>query len=453
MRMQHKSQQTQCKWVFILLVSASAAVPFVARAQVSLTTVVDLALRNSPRIKSAQADVIKSRAALSEAKDIYIPSVTIGAGLGQSYGYSPNPPTLFTTNGQSLVYSASQRNYIRSARSGLNASEQALEDSRQVVAEDVALTYLAVEHDQQREKILGEEVRYAATLVGIVQERLDAGRDNRMDLTTAKLSSAQIRLALLRTQDEEANDRGHLARLTGLPSKSLRVDSGLPHLPASAAEFVLSQPRANPAVAAAFLNAQAKQLLAEGDARYLYRPQVSLVAQYSRYATFTNSFKQIQTINSSTIGANEGVIGVQISLPLLDKTRQAKNKESAADASRSLHEAEGAQASALDGQDKLTHTIEELEARADVASLEQQLAQQQLEVIQLQLVSPIAGAVPMTPKDEQNSRVAEREKYLGVVDTNFQLHQAEVSLLRQTGQLLAWLSSAATASATPRVTP
>ena len=53
----------------------------------------------------------------------------------------------------------------------------------------------------------------------------------------------------------------------------------------------------------------------------------------------------------------------------------------------------------------------------------------------------------MTPKDEQNARISEREKYLGVVDAGYQLGQAEIHLLRQTGELLPWLKSAASATA------
>jgi hypothetical protein len=58
-------------------------------------------------------------------------------------------------------------------------------------------------------------------------------------------------------------------------------------------------------------------------------------------------------------------------------------------------------------------------------------------------------APQITPKDEQNARIAEREKYLGVVDANFQLHQAEIQMLRQLGQLLAWLRPAGSVQAAP----
>jgi len=50
----------------------------------------------------------------------------------------------------------------------------------------------------------------------------------------------------------------------------------------------------------------------------------------------------------------------------------------------------------------------------------------------------------MTPKDEQKARIAERDKYLAVIDASFQLHQAEIQLLRQTGDLETWLKPATT---------
>src|SRR5690348_6995329 len=71
----------------VLAFSASAA------AQMSLTSAVDIAVRSHPRVRSAEADVERARAALKETHDVFIPSVTAGAGLGQAYGYSTNPPT------------------------------------------------------------------------------------------------------------------------------------------------------------------------------------------------------------------------------------------------------------------------------------------------------------------------------------------------------------------------
>ena len=408
-------------------------------AQVSLTSAIDLAIRNSPRVKSSQADVAKARAILGESKDVYIPTLTAGAALGQAYGYSPYPPTLFTLNSSSLVYSASQFSYIHSADAGVDAALKALADMRENVAEEAALAFIAVDHDQQREEVLRQQASHSARLLQIVQDRFDAGQDSRVDLTNAKLADAKLRLALLHATDDTATDRERLARLIGLPPNSLRAEGGFPAAPVLEAQGQNSGPYANSAVASAFANARAKKLQAHGDANFLYRPQVSFVAQYNRYATFTNAFKNLQTTYAGGLAPNDEAFGVQISVPILDRLRRSKAIESMADANKAQHDAEFAQISVLDAQSRLSHSIETLKAQAEVAALDQDLAQQQLEIVQLQLQSANAAAQPMTPKDEQNSRIAEREKYLAVIDNAFQLHQAEVSLLRQTGRLEQWV--------------
>ena len=411
-------------------------------AQISLTTAVDLAVRNNPRVKVAEADVDKARAGLSQAKDAYIPAVNVGAGLGNSYGYSTNPPTLFTVTGQSLVYNAGQIDYIRGARASLIAAQLSVKEAQNAAAEDAALTFIALDHDQEREAVLREQTGFANKLVNIVEERISEGHDTQMNLTAAKLSAAQVRLSRLRAEDATLDDRDHLARLMGLPATALKVEGGLPILPSLDLMKVSDAAPMTPSVAAAFASAHAKQELAFGDNRYLYRPQLSLFFQYSRYATFANSFNQLEKVYG-TVGANAEAYGVQITIPIFDKSHQAKARESAADAAHAYHEAENAQFLSLDGRSKLNHSLLELQARAEVASLEQQYSQFQLDALLVQLNAPSGNGPQMTPKDEQNFRIAEREKYLAVVDTTFQLRQAQINLLRQTGQLGDWLKAAA----------
>ncbi len=56
----------------------------------------------------------------------------------------------------------------------------------------------------------------------------------------------------------------------------------------------------------------------------------------------------------------------------------------------------------------------------------------------------------MSPKDEQTDRIAERDKYLAVLDANFQLRQTEIQLLRQSGELESWFKSAISATPSPQ---
>ena len=427
-----------------------------ADAQLSLSTAVDLALRGNPRIQGAEADVAKARAQLSETHDAYVPSINAGAAVGQSYGYSPYPPTLFTVTGGSLVYNSSQFSYIRSARAGLDAAQLALDDMREAVAEDTALAFVTLDYDQQRAQVVGQQSSYATTLVSIVENRVGAGQDTAIELTQAKLTAAQLRLASMRAADNTAVDLEHLAQLIGLPPAALSVDSNFPASPIPLDTPVDTTVRgyANAAVAAAFGNAKAKQEQARGDARFRFSPQVNLFAQYNYYATFSDSFAQLQKIyqantGQTTLSSSEGAFGVQINLPIMDRTRAAKARESAADAARALHDAQNAQITALDGQSRLRHSVAELQSQVEVAGLEKQLAEQKLDVLQQQLKSGNPDGPQMTPSDEQNARISEREKYLGVVDASYQLRQAEIHLLRQTSGLIPWLKSAASAAALP----
>jgi len=435
-----------------LALALLASSSFSANAQISLNTAVDLALRSNPRVRSAEDGVSKARAQLSEVYDAYVPTITAGGGIGQAYGYSPSPPTLATVSGGSLVFSASQSDYIRSARSGLKAALFALDDVHEAVAEDTALAFIALDHDQQREQAIIQQTTFANSLVTIVQQRLDAGQDTEIDLTEAKLTSAQLRLAGMKSHDDIEYDREHLARLIDLPPASLAIDSTFPTTALPAESPQDADGYANSAVASAFASAQARQRQAFGLARFRLWPEINLVAQYNRYATFTDSFSQLQKIYTITtsngasqtlLTANEGAFGIEISLPILDKGRSSKAREAAAEAAKAFHDAQSTQIDALDGASRIRHNLAELQAQSDVATLQQQLAQQQLDVVEQQLNSGNGNpnAPQMSPKDQQKARISERDKYLAVLDANYQLRQAEIQLLRQTGDLESWLKS------------
>src|SRR5215469_11558395 len=238
-----------------------------AHAQISFTTAIDLSLKNSPKFKMAQAEVDKARAALDQTKDIYIPTLVVGSGLGYSYGFPLGQPSVFNFTSQSLLVSFSQPDYIRAARASLVAANLALKDARQAVAEDAAVTYLALNRDEQRQAALTDESGYAAKLTSIVQDRLDAGQDTPIDLTTTRLTMAQIKLARLRAEGDTAADQEHLARLTGLPVSGLTVIPSSVPAPTTLSDGTLTEPPLRPAVEATYDIAKAKQQISFGDSR------------------------------------------------------------------------------------------------------------------------------------------------------------------------------------------
>src|ERR1700723_2462348 len=219
--------------------SAFASVAAPACAQISFTTAIGLALKSNPKVLTAQADVDKALAVVQQLRDAYIPSVVGGSGLGPpSYGFPLGQPSIYSITAQSLVFSYSQRDYLRAARAAFDAANFTLKAIREGVAEDTAVTYLALERDMQRQAALQQQQAFADRLVSIVQERLDAGQDTPIDLTASRLTAAQIHLARLRAEDETIADQAHLARLIGLPAQGLGVTSdSVPAFPNASPEL------------------------------------------------------------------------------------------------------------------------------------------------------------------------------------------------------------------------
>jgi outer membrane protein TolC len=418
---------------------ASAIAP--AYAQISFSAAVGLALKSNPKVLTAQADVDKALAALQQLRDAYVPNIVGGSGVGPpSYGYPLGLPSIFNITSQSLVFSYSQRDYLRAAQASLDATRLNLKDIREGVAEDTAVTYLALDRDIQRQAALQEQQVFSDRLVSIVQERLDAGQDTPIDLTTCRLTAAQIRLARLRAEDETAADQAHLARLIGLPAQALgTTSSSVPPFPATSSNLTDTAPLTSPAVESAYALARSKRETAFGEARYLWRPQIYFQGQYSRFAKYTNIqnyYLQFQQ--------NNAAVGVQITVPLYDVAHRAREREAAADAAHAQHEADSIRDQFFDSRIRARHTAAELSARTEIAKLDQQLARQQLDImlVQLKAGSGNLSGPQMTPKDEQTARIAEREKFVAMLNASFEAQQAAIGLLRNTGELEAWISAA-----------
>ena len=195
-------------------------VPVGAAAQISLLTTVDQALRNSTAVRIAAADVQRAAAGLSETRDVYIPNFVLGSSVGYTYGFPIGQPTIVNVSTQSLIFTFSQKDYVRSARAALKAAELSLADARQQVVFDAALDYVQLDTDRRRIEVLDEQNGDASRLTAIEQQRLDAGVGTREDVLRAKLLSAQIRLKRLHIQDDIDVVRERLAHLTGLPADS-----------------------------------------------------------------------------------------------------------------------------------------------------------------------------------------------------------------------------------------
>ncbi len=419
--------------------------PAAATAQVSLLTTVDQAVRNSTAVRIAAADVQRAAAGVSEARDVYVPNFVLGSSVGYTYGFPIGQPTIVNVSSQSLLFTFSQKDYVRSARSALKAAQLTLADARQQVVFDAALDYVQLDTDRRRIEILDDQNGDASRLTTIEQQRLDAGVGSREDVLRAKLLSAQIRLKRIHIQDDIDVVRERLAHLTGLPANSLQTEPRSippsPDLERDNSSTVVANLTAmnTESVRAAYANAQSHQYQAFGDARQIYRPQIGFGGTYSRFSEINNYQEYYLRFQHNNFEA-----GLQITLPLFDASRRAKERESLAEAVRANAQADQARDQSSENIVLLQKSLNELAAQKEVAQLQSELAQSQLDAVLTQINSPstASGATPLTPREEQQARIEERRRAEDALDAGFELMKAELGLLRATGQIEKWCEAA-----------
>jgi len=432
------------------LLLASACVGL--RAQISLGTVVDMALKASPKVRIAQADLNRASAAYRQTRSAFIPTLYAGSGLGYTYGFPVGQPTLFNFTSQSLVFDASQFSYLRANHAAIQSATLALQQARQLAEEDAAISYIRLDAALSRQAAMHDAAVAADRLTAIEQQRVDAGLDAPMELTRAKLTAAQVRLKQVHLDSEVAGERAHLAQITGLDAANIAtIPVSIP--PAPGASVYLDNKAVPLAVQAAFANATAKQQQAVGDHRQTWLPQLMFAAQYARFASFNNY--QDYYGNQGSVGGekpfqfNNAALGMQFSWPIFDRTRKARADMSAADAAHALGEANLARDTAAEATIKLNSGLQELALRQQVAELERDLAQQQLDAVTVQasLGPANTSTPPPTPRDEQNARIAAAQQRLVLAEATLDLRQAQLDLLVATGNIESWIRSVAAPAA------
>lgn len=431
------------RWRFILAGAALVCLAPAAHAQVSLKTVVDMAQRNSSSVRMAEANVSKAKAALSESRDVIVPTINLGTGIPvfPEVGFTGTPPSLWTATVQSLVFGIPQKRYIDAARLGLKSATASLHNAREQVALKASTAYIQLDTVDQELKAAQKEEEDAGKLVQIEQERTQAGVDPLSDLLQAKLTAAQIRLSRLHLQTRAATLSKQLATLTGMPSGSISPNhASIPQIPKINGNL---NAQASPAVGSAELLARSKQETARGDKEVSYLPQLRFEAQYNRNTTLLNS---VNSFFRKPLPTNNFSSGISIQIPIFDLLHRAKARESAAEALQAKIQAEEVTHQHEVQIATLTSSLRELSTESQIASLKEQISAQKLKTVLTQLkVGNGTGAGPgsqpqLSPKAAELARIDQQQKYENALEAKLKLSEARLNLLHALGHLQDWVN-------------
>jgi outer membrane protein TolC len=421
--------------VAVLLISVAP----LAAAPVPLKRAVELALSHSTTTASANASEQRAFASYRESKDQYLPQLVVGSGLGATWGYpltlEGSAPSIVNITAQSALINPALRDFIRAARTEWQATTLQSKDQRNQVIQDTVLNYAELAKWEAELAHLQQEQADALQAEQVVTERIRAGVDNPLARNQARLVVARAHLSMTQAQGAIDVLREKLSELTGLPASSIEtVPESIPPLPEVQQQDDLAHKavQTSPAVQAAEEQATAQDFQARGEHRSLW-PSVDFASQYAVLATF-NGYQNF--FRAGSFQRNNASLGVVIRFPFLSPSQHARAQAADADAVRAHKAAQAAKDQVSEETLKLQRAVEQLAAAQNVADLEYQIAQSNLQAVQIR-----SNAGSASWHDVEDARTQVYTLYGQLQDANFELERARVTLLRATGGLEAWAMS------------
>ena len=415
--------------LFLLLTA-----PMLFAEPLPLQRAVQLALSHSTASGAASADEQRAFASYHEARNQYLPQIVIGSGLGASWGFpltlEGSAPSIINVNAQSALINPALRDFVRAAKTEWKASGMQTKDQRNQVIQDAVLSYAELSKWEALLSHLREEQGDAIKAEQVVNERIQEGIDSSLARNKARLNTARVRMRVAEAQGAVDVLRNRLSQMTGIPAGSIEtVPESIPPLPEVKQEdnLVGQALEVSPSVQAAEHHATAQGFRAKGEHRALW-PAVDFAAQYAVLAKYNNYFDFYKTFER-----NNATVGVAIRFPFLSPAQHAHADAADAEALRARKDADAAKNRVSEETLKLQRAVEQLSAAHEVADLEYQVAQSNLEASKVRMDAGTA-----TLHDVEDARMQANERYNTLQDTSFEFQKARITLLRATDELATW---------------
>ena len=420
----------------LLLLTAAVAL----RAEVKTVTLaqtLELAAAQNPEVALARLDERKAAEAVRAARDPFRPKIFAGSGLAYSSGFplsiEGSAPSIVESRAIASVFNRPQKLMLEKARADQTTAGVSAAIKQDEVSYRAAVLYMEAGRLAAASRAAREQQSMLERIAESVAARVEAGRELPIEGRRASLRMAQSRQRVLRLDAAQADAEAQLALLLGLPDGT-RARPAEPEAPIR----VDVQSESDAVLAALANNKEIRRLesvmIAKGFERKSHEsarlPRLDLVAQYGLFSRFNNYDKFFNRFQR-----HNGQLGVSIQIPILpslaSRAQMATVDTEIAGLKTQLN-AERGRASAQ--ARKAWQEIATHEAGVEVATLDLQVAREQTSLLLALLEEGRA-----TPKQLEEARFAENEKWLALFDARFALDRARLDLLKETGTLAAAL--------------
>ena len=411
-----------------------------ARAEVYMMTLkqaVEQALAQSPDVVMARLDEQKAAQAVKIARDPFTPRVDVGSGLAYTDGYPQSvdgaAPSIVEAKAVRTMYSRPQGLQVAQARENARGAGYATAAKKDEIAFRTASLYLDLERAAQLGDIAKKQVDSLAKVEDVAKERIQEGYElpveGKRALVELKRSEQRLQGILA---DQDFAERSLAVVLGHTASDHVKIAGQEPQ--------PLPPPDSEEAALGAALEANqdlrrlqsamvAKGLEIKGD-KAQRLPRVDLVAQYALFSRFNQLdqyFKRFQTNNEE--------LGMSFSIPLLPGPGiNAQVRSAEADSLKLKSQYTATRNRIQLNIHQAYQDMEKAEMSKEVTQADLDFARESLSVLLTQMSEGRASL-----RQVEEARIVENEKWLAFYDAQASAERARLSVLKETGQLLASL--------------
>jgi outer membrane protein TolC len=399
--------------------------------KLTLKEAVNLAVANSRDLALARLQYGVTQRQIGVARSVFLPNLYTGTGVAYTSGFplleGGGAPAIFSVSYSQQIFNPPLRGEQHAAEQRAEEQRLSMDGVRDTVMSRAALDYLELAKVRHALELMHSERTSAGRILDATRQRADSGRELPIEVIRAQLTTARIEQRIAQLEDRDDSLSGELRDVMGLPPDE-RIEVSTEEIPGAAAEAsrdVVVEAMANNVElkqAQTELRAREFKLKGEQGGRW---PSFSLIGQYnvlSKINNYTDFFDKFSR--------NNFVFGVQVQIPIFASRTSSAVAFARADfnAANLALQTKRSEVS-LDVRRK-ARLVREAELGGDVARLELQLAQENVRVLQATFDEG-RGSL----KDLEAAHIEENDKWLAFLDANYARQQAQLELLRTTGQL------------------
>lgn len=401
-------------------------------AQLTLKQTVTLALQRSREVALANLQYDLARRQADVRRSEFLPNLYAGSGAAYTNGFpliaGGGAPALFSLSYEQSLFDRLAGSDVKVAEQTAEQQRLAAQDASDAVAVRAASSYLDLAKVRRELDLMRRGRDSAQKILDFAKDRAAAGYELPIEVTKAQLTAARIEQRIAQLEDQDDTLAEQLRSMLGYPQDA-PIEVATEDLPAGTDQSVdaweTEALQDNVALKQAESERQAALAHLKGE-KGGYWPTISVIGQYNVLARFNNYDQFFNKFQRNNV-----IAGLDIKIPVFASRTSAAVSSAQANVTAAQMAVENKRNEvSLDVRHK-ARQVKEMDTSREVARLELDLAQQNLQVLQAQFQQGRASV-----RDLEAAQLDENDKWLAFLDADFARQQAQLDLLRTTGQVV-----------------